>query len=308
MEIKISTFEYKFDVIQTIGNLIKEQTCLKEFSITGVQNCVEDLMPSLHSKSETLNLAKFENVHFTDYSLSLLSDFENLKGLKIWYCDGLSSNTCKILLNGEFPNLTRLELGCPEDDQDLTLSFLNKIGNSLKQLGLNLITFESVKIILNNCINLIDLQIIDYYPWENPWFFKLFNGLNGLKSLSISIHQDHQHYEKMILWSRIGAHDLPHSLRYLKLECGLPIYQLKRFLDLYNDDVTPNLSILIINDLNFDSSHMKIIREFVEKRKTLKVLGIGGPEKLSLKVLKELKILREKHGVHIIPKEELDQW
>jgi hypothetical protein len=93
MEFKITSFEYKFDIIQLIGNIIESQNCLKNFSITGVQNCVEDLMPSLHSKLNTLNFVKFKNVHFTEHSLNLLSNFKNLKHFEIWYCDGLSSSS-----------------------------------------------------------------------------------------------------------------------------------------------------------------------------------------------------------------------
>lgn len=307
MEFKITSFEYKFDIIKLIGNIIKLQNCLENFSLTGVQNCVEDLMPALHSKSDTLINVKFRNVHFTEHSLSLLSNFNNLKHFEIWYCDGLSSNSCKILLSGDFPNLKRLHLGCSEN-QDLITAFLDKIGPSLIQLGLNIITDGTIKAILNNCTNLKDLQIIDYHPMDHPGFFKLFHRLKGLERLRIKISPDNKHYEKMILWARIGAHDLPNSLTYLKLECGLPIYQLKRFLEPRNNKVTPHLSTLIINDLNFDYSHMEVISDFVKKRGILKVLGIGGPTKFSWRILRELKTLREKYRVHIIPKDELDQW
>ncbi|CAG8521289.1 8922_t:CDS:1 [Funneliformis caledonium] len=307
MEIKISTFEYKFNIIQSIGNIIKEQSCLEEFGITG-HHCVEDLMPSLLSKTETLTIVKFENVHFTECSLSSLAKFKNLNYLKIWYCSGLGSTSCKILLCGEFPNLTRLQLG--SDDQDLTLAFLDKIGNSLKQLGLNVITAETVHAILTCCEDLLDLQIVDsYYPWENPWLFKLFHGLKRLENLSISIsQQQQQHYKKMIQRPRIDAYDLPDTLRYLKLECDLPIQQLKRFLNLHNEEATPQLSTLIINDSNFNYSHMELISEFVKKSGTLKVLGIGGQAKLSWRTLRELKILRDKYGLHLIPKKELCQY
>ncbi|RIA88481.1 hypothetical protein C1645_774753 [Glomus cerebriforme] len=264
-------------------------------------------MPSLYSKSKTLIMVKFKNVHFTEHSLKLLSNFENLKHFEIWYCDGLSSNSCKILLNGNFPNLIKLHLGCLEN-QDLITAFLDKIGFQLIQLGLNIITDETIKSILINCINLKDLQIIDYHPMDHPGFFKLFHGLKVLENLRIKISQDHKHYDRMILWARIGSHDLPNSLKYLKLECGLPIYQLKRFLELRNNKVTPLLSTLIINDLNFEYSHMEVISNFVKKRGTLKVLGIGGPKKLGWRISRELRILREKYKVHIIPKEELDQW
>ncbi|GBB84579.1 hypothetical protein RclHR1_11150004 [Rhizophagus clarus] len=307
LDFKITSFEYKFDIIKLIGNIIKSQNCLENFSLIGVQNCVEDLMPALHSKSDTLINVKFKNVHFTEHSLSLLSNFKNLKHFEIWYCDGLSSNSCKILLSGDFPNLKRLHLGCSEN-QDLITAFLDKVGPSLIQLGLNIITDGTIKAILNNCIILKDLQIIDYHPMDHPGFSKLFQGLKGLENLRIKISPDHKHYENMISWAHINAHILPLSLKYLKLECGLPINQLEKFLEPRNTEVIPNLSTLIINDLNFNYSHMKVISEFAKKKGTLKILGIGGSKNFGWKISREIKTLRQKYRVHIIPKNELNQW
>ncbi|PKK79078.1 hypothetical protein RhiirC2_728099 [Rhizophagus irregularis] len=53
---------------------------------------------------------------------------------------------------------------------------------------------------------------------------------------------------------------------------------------------------------------MEVISDFVKKRGILKVLGIGGPTKFSWRTLREFKTLREKYRVHIIPKDDLDQW
>ena len=55
-------------------------------------------------------------------------------------------------------------------------------------------------------------------------------------------------------------------------------------------------------------THLKVIVEWVKRRKTLKVLGIGGKSGFSKGELTELNILRDEYDVFIIPSHKLDDY
>ncbi|PKY42827.1 hypothetical protein RhiirA4_456705 [Rhizophagus irregularis] len=296
LDIKFPIFEHNH---KAISRIISTQKCLNEFNLSGVRIGSERILFSLQSRHETLNIIRLENVYITEACFNALALCKNLKDLSLWYCRGLNIENTSVLLKSKF-SLKKLRLGFSPICSDVAGLILQVGGISLKELEIDLINSIIVETILDCCPNVKEIKLANYFPHDNNYlFYQLFFGLS-LENLEIFINSKNLDYEDM----KLTGQDLPPSLKYLKLSCGFTIDQFK---ELFKTCNAP-LETIIIDyvDLNYD--HIKVITKFIREKKTVKTLGIVGMDDMTSQGIKELKMLKKRYGIFIIPSYELNQW
>ncbi|RIA81699.1 hypothetical protein C1645_809944 [Glomus cerebriforme] len=296
LDVKFPIFEQNH---KAISRIIKTQRHLNEFNLSGVRIGSETILVSLQSRHESLNILRLENVYITETCFNALTLCKNLKDLSIWYCKGLEIENTSVLLKSKF-SLKKLRLGVLPICSDVAGLILQVGGTSLKELEIDLINPIIVETILNCCSNVKELKLVNYFPHDNNHLFhQLFSGLR-LETLEIFINSKNLDYEDMKL---IGK-DLPPSLKSLKLKCGFTFEQFK---ELFRTCNAP-LETIIIDYLDLNYEHIKVITRFIKNKKTVKVLGIVGMDDMTSQEIKEIKILKKRHGIFIIPSHELNLW
>ncbi|CAG8453676.1 11871_t:CDS:2 [Diversispora eburnea] len=184
------------------------------------------------------------------------------------------------------------------------LSMLNSSGeDSLQDITFDVITHETINSIIQNCPNIRNLTLLNYQPRQhNPLLNSLFLNLIHITHLTLQINHKNMSYENMI----ISGKNLPPNLEYLKLKCGFTSVQLDGLLNDCGENA--KLKVLIIDFMKVLYMDLKVIMKFVKCRRTLKYLGINGRVGWGGKEMKELEVLKEKFGVHVIPWYEVDKW
>ncbi|CAG8567412.1 18455_t:CDS:1 [Acaulospora morrowiae] len=309
LNIRIPFFESNPEVIQAVVEIIQSQTCLTEFSLEGVRSGEsKDIINALH-QSITLTIIKLENVNITTTTLSTLSLCQNLQSLSILRCQGLtveeitgagSSNSNENLWNRMRFNLKILHLKSSPRFPAIPASIIRSAGDFLQELSLDVITTETVESITSRCPNILNLQLYNFLPQHNSLLGKLFQGLKHIKKLTISMHHRHMNRENMA----ISGRELPVSLEYLKLQCSFNNAQLENLLR----ECRSPLKTLIIDFRKFEYLDLKVITNFVKSKRTLKYLGIGGRIGWCAAEVKELEILKQRYGVNLIPRPDVDRW
>ncbi|PKC13375.1 hypothetical protein RhiirA5_351704 [Rhizophagus irregularis] len=155
LEFKKKSSDYNIEVRRVIVDIIKSQNYLKHFSIEHInKDGIEPIILSL--KNHTMNLVslRLSHVQFTESSISLISQFNNLNSLILDNCEGLSNE----ILYSHFL-LSKLVINSRQ--QDITLPLLKKFGKNLKSLGLSIYDLEIADKLLSFCpqVNEIYLNI-----------------------------------------------------------------------------------------------------------------------------------------------------
>jgi Leucine-rich repeat (LRR) protein len=298
LDIKLHIFEHQHQH-KAISRIISTQKCLNEFNLSGVRIGSEKILFSLQSCHETLNIVRLENVYITDICFKALALCKNLKNLSLRYCRGLNIENTSILLKSKF-SLKRLRLGFSPVCSDVAGLILQVGGNSLIELEIDLINPIIVETILNCCPNIKEMKLANYFPHDNNHlFYPLFHGLR-LENLEIFINSKNLDYEDM----KLTGQDLPPSLKYLKLSCGFTFDQFK---ELFKTCNAP-LETIIIDYVDLNYVHIKVITKFIKDNKTVKTLGVVGMNNMTSQEIKELNMLKKRYGIFIIPSYELNQW
>ncbi|CAG8709251.1 10866_t:CDS:1, partial [Funneliformis mosseae] len=297
LDIKFHKYEYNLD--KAISRIIRTQKDLNEFHISGITSS-EEILLSLPSR-ESLNTIKLENVYITETGFDALARCKNLRHLSLWDCKDFVLENSSVLLQSKF-SLNELKLGLSSSCNKSGL-ILHVGGSSLKELEIDLINSDIVETILNFCSNVERLKLVNL-PFDDDHddailFHSLFFGLN-LKRLEIFIDSKNSDYEQF----RVTGQVLPPSLKYLKLKCG---FTLERFTELFKTCSAP-IETIIVDYLGWDYNHLKVITRFIKSKKSVKVLGIARMDRMTSQEVKELKNLKKRYGVFIIPSHELDLW
>ncbi|RIA93476.1 hypothetical protein C1645_819328 [Glomus cerebriforme] len=174
LDFNFDSNDYNFDLVQTIADIIKSQRQIFEFNLSNLQNNFsESIFLSLYSyHKSTLFSLKLLNIHFTKLSLKILSNFNHLKNLYLYNCNGFHKDFYHDF--GTF-NLKKLQICSENNDdntRDLLLKLLKQSGSTLNHLGIDLVcNKENIDIILNYCPNIIVLFIInnDLLDWKDKF-------------------------------------------------------------------------------------------------------------------------------------------
>ncbi|CAI2191632.1 8914_t:CDS:1 [Funneliformis geosporum] len=300
LDIKFHKYEYNLDMNKAISRIIRTQKGLTEFHISGIINS-EEILLSLPSR-ESLNTIQLEHVYITESGFDALARCKKLSHLSLWDCKGFVMENNTSVLQSKF-SLSKLKLGLSSSCNKAGL-ILHVGGSSLKELEIDLINPEIVETILNVCsyverLKLVNLPFDDDDHDDVTLFHSLFSGLY-LEKLEIFTDSKNSAYKHL----RVSGQVLPPSLKYLKLKCG---FTLERLNELFKTCVAP-LETIIVDYLGWDYNHLKVITRFIKNKKSVKVLGIARMDHMTPQEVKELKILKKRYGVFIIPSHELDLW
>ncbi|CAG8597505.1 8554_t:CDS:1 [Dentiscutata erythropus] len=308
LDVKILFFENNTDIIQAIIKIIRAQESLIEFNLDGVRSGESsDIIQALQCQSLSITTIKFENVDFTADSLGLLAVCRQLRNLSLLYYRGLTmegststgegGGSGSIWSHIKF-DLRKLRLKNSTKSPLISAALIRAAGENLKCLSYDVITRETIDATIFYCPNITELELSDYLPHHNSLVYSLFRGLRQLKRLTISVY--HNNANRYMI---ISGRELPTTLEYLKLQCGLTSIQLE---DLLRDCMAP-LKVLILDFIKFEHSDLKVITKFVKARRTLRYLGISGRIGWNVRETNELEALKRR-GVKLIPWYEIDKW
>ncbi|CAG8621982.1 19985_t:CDS:1 [Gigaspora margarita] len=310
LEVKILFFENNTDIIQAIIKIIRAQESLTEFNLDGVRSGESsDIIQALQCQSLTITTIKFENVDFTADSLRSLAVCRQLRNLSLLYYRGLTMEGSSTSSSGEGRgtgsiwsqikfDLRKLRLKNSMKSPLISAALIRAAGENLTYLSYDVITRETIEATTLYCPNITELELLDYLPHHNSLVYLLFRGLHQIKRLTISVY--HNNSNRYMI---ISGRELPTTLEYLKLQCGLTSIQLE---DLLKDCMAP-LKVLILDFIKFEHSDLKVITKFVKARRTLRYLGISGRIAWNVRETNELEALK-KRGVILIPWYEIEKW
>ncbi|RHZ80232.1 hypothetical protein Glove_138g56 [Diversispora epigaea] len=314
LDIKIPPFTDKIpEITKGIIKIIRSQECLREFNLEGVDSEEsKEIILALRTQATTLNIVKFENINLTTSSLLSLTHCTNLEILSMLNCRGLTiddndystSDKSNNIWNLIKFNLKKLHITNSPKYPMIPAQIIRASGeDSLQDLTFDVITHETINSIIQNCPNITNLTLLNYQPRQhNPLLNSLFLNLIHITHLTLQINHKNMSYENMI----ISGKNLPPNLEYLKLKCGFTSVQLDGLLNDCGENA--KLKVLIIDFMKVLYMDLKVIMKFVKCRRTLKYLGINGRVGWGGKEMKELEVLKEKFGVHVIPWYEVDKW
>ncbi|RHZ78298.1 hypothetical protein Glove_166g193 [Diversispora epigaea] len=289
--------------INAIANIINSQTQLTEFNVLGLRYGVKIILSALSSQANSLKSIKFMKCDFKDVDFQLLANCKELNNLTIQYCEGLTEKNISNLKDSHQGfTLKSFVIGCSPIESSSQLLLISLIADKfLKELTLDLVTPETIETILEQCPNLVKLKLVNYFIRPSTKMGELLKNLKYLRELEIFISSKNADYENMILTSN----DLPQSLECLILRCGFTTVQLDNLLS------RCELKTLIMDYMNFDYSHFRVVMEYAKRNDNLEVLGIGSGEakdSFAKREWRNIKKLRKDYLVRIIPLCEISSW
>ncbi|RIB02027.1 hypothetical protein C2G38_925102 [Gigaspora rosea] len=261
----------EIEIMENFSKIIESQENLQQVLISGARsaNGIGIILEALGSEqSESLNSLEFTWMDLTEVNLFPLTKCKSLKHLTVQYCQGLTTESTRSLLQAEF-SLESLKFGCSPVSYSTQLVLLPIFGKMVKKLTVDLLNQDIIISILDNCQEIRHLKLENCFIQKPIEIGKLLHGLIKLEKLEIFISVKNGDYENMILNSR----DLPSSLECLILECGFTTIQL--------EDLLKNckLNSLYINYSNFRPSHFRVVAEYAKRTKEMNILGIESDRK-----------------------------
>ncbi|CAG8563952.1 2235_t:CDS:2 [Gigaspora rosea] len=235
----------EIEIMENFSKIIESQENLQQVLISGARsaNGIGIILEALGSEqSESLNSLEFTWMDLTEVNLFPLTKCKSLKHLTVQYCQGLTTESTRSLLQAEF-SLESLKFGCSPVSYSTQLVLLPIFGKMVKKLTVDLLNQDIIISILDNCQEIRHLKLENCFIQKPIEIGKLLHGLIKLEKLEIFISVKNGDYENMILNSR----DLPSSLECLILECG--------------------------------PSHFRVVAEYAKRTKEMNILGIESDRK-----------------------------
>lgn len=156
LEFKFNTNAYDVELLQSISETIKSQKALREFSLSNVSIGTGLVMLSLLAHVDTLTSISLASVKLDQMTMDVLLNLNQLKELRLWFCE-----FCEGLNNRTFNHTLELDtLHLVETSTKITHSILQPIGNSIKQLGLNIYHIENLDVAIKYCPNLEEIILV----------------------------------------------------------------------------------------------------------------------------------------------------
>lgn len=268
--------------IPLLGNIIKNQKCVKSLELTGqLYNKHLEYIPiflSLNSHQTNLILLKFYNIKFTNISLNILMKCITLKELLISDCDGISLENIKLFSIASF-KLNNLSIFNQSNlSFNITTSIIKFLGNSLKCLLLDQLTNEISLSLLHYTSNLSTL-----FLYDDDLLYDISLIFNFLKSSKLeNLHIIHQNYNYSINYNIIKSlsKSLPSTLKLFEFYFYyLSPENYKDLFDLNNTPLLKSLILICYNSTFYTNYNLEVIVNYVKfKNNNLKYLEICSPK------------------------------
>ncbi|CAI2166777.1 11694_t:CDS:2 [Funneliformis geosporum] len=156
LEFKFNIKAYNVELLQSISETISKQNSLREFSLSNTKHIgIESVMMSLLVHIKTLTSISLAFLKLGQSSMDILLNLEQLKELRIWFCEGLNHYTS--IHRFELNTLHLVELASSVKTRQITHSILQSTGNSITQLGFNIQYIENLDISLTYCPNVEEI-------------------------------------------------------------------------------------------------------------------------------------------------------
>ncbi|CAG8476855.1 1655_t:CDS:2 [Diversispora eburnea] len=212
----------------------------------------------------------------------------------------------RILCSGNFDGVTLEVLSTCEKLENLkripsevVCSMIHKGGNTLQYLWLCFITPEIVNLTIKSCLNLISLTI-DISTADEQQLCKL---ISAYKLKDLTIYGAGEGFGGILASIKDS---LPMNLSYLHIDLRFSYRELEHFL---KDLEIPLKTLILDKNVIFDYFYLAVIMIYLERKKTLRYLGVAWGSKFGEEFLENiLRRLNDEFCVHTVSCKELDGW
>lgn len=298
LEVMLISFAGECIVAEAISNIIRAQTHLEEIRILSSGNFGARIIPTIECQADKLISIQINVARLDGITLRALSTCQKLENLSLGFDDVLKMENIKYLLRSNI-RLKKLNILCLDEiSSEVVCSMIHKGGNTLQYLWLCFIAPEIVHTVIKSCPNLISITI-DISTVDEQELCKLISACK-LKELTI--------YGAGYGFGGILASvkdRLPMTLNYLHIDLRFSVLELEHFLQ---DLEIPLKTLIIDKNVIFDHSYLKVMIKYLERKKTLRYLGVAWGPRFGEGLESILMKLNDEFCVHAVSCKELDGW
>ncbi|CAG8558178.1 137_t:CDS:1, partial [Acaulospora morrowiae] len=299
LEVMLISFKGECKVAEAISKIIQAQKHLEEIRILCSGNFGASIVPAIKHHADKLISIQINVVKLDETTLQVLSTCEKLENLSLGFDDALTMENIKYLLCSNI-RLKKLNiLSLDQISSEVVNSMIQKGGKSLQYLWLCFTTSEIVESTIKHCPNLVSLTI-DVSMADEEQLCKL---ICSFKLVDLTIYGAGYGLGGILSFIK---YSLPMTLIYLHIDLLFYPSELEDFLQ---DFEIPLRTLILDKNITFDNSYLEVMIKYLEKRKTLRYLGVSWGTIFGKDGLEGvLRKLNDEFGVHVISCKELDGW